>query len=149
MMNQPVAGNQDPVVKAFVGNEFGDEIFPISENKPFFDIVLAKRNVKPLYRMEFPEEICPLLPSTKVPAVLTCNSKTWETTLIGDRECKKFERDSWRKFVTDNNLKFDDCLVFQIMERCTDEIKFAVQILRGEFPSELEDLVAANTVNID
>ncbi|KAK3015425.1 hypothetical protein RJ639_006543 [Escallonia herrerae] len=116
-----------------------DEFWPLS-GKPYFDVVLTKSHVKPGYHLVFPAKMTPVLPSTTVPAVVTYRGKTWETIFYGDRASKRFDV-SWKNFVNDNDLKVGDALVFELVDSSTTLVKFRVQILRGDFPSELLEKV--------
>ncbi|KAF5187770.1 hypothetical protein FRX31_022640 [Thalictrum thalictroides] len=80
-----------------------------------------------------------LLPKAKVPVVLNCRNKNWHMLYHGDKDghSRYFDSVGWRKFATDNKLKLGDGCVFELIECSSKRIKFRVQILDGEFPSEL------------
>ncbi|KAL6137367.1 hypothetical protein ACLB2K_062659 [Fragaria x ananassa] len=114
----------------------GEEFWPLS-GKPFFDIILTKSHVKPIYQMGIPAELDPILPSGSIHTVLVYGDKSWEMTYNGEKRHKQFNRKSWGAFVDENNLKAGDALVFELMECNSTQIGFRVQILRGDIPQEL------------
>ena len=92
-----------------------------------------------------------LLPPVDVPVIFTYCGKKWETLYtIVPREGRGHSlRTSirWRKFVTDNNLKEGDACVFELSECSNTLVKIRVQILRGDFPSQLLNGVSGLTSN--
>ncbi|KAF8412792.1 hypothetical protein HHK36_000762 [Tetracentron sinense] len=122
-----------------------DEFWPLS-GKPYFHCILTKSNVKSGYQLILPVKMHPMLPSALVPVVLTCQNKNWEMLYYGDRNFKRFDP-SWRKFVSDNNLKIGDACVFELMECSSKIIKFRVQILNGEIPFEFLSRVNGETLD--
>ncbi|XP_048447787.1 B3 domain-containing protein Os04g0386900 isoform X2 [Pyrus x bretschneideri] len=113
----------------------GDEFWPLSE-KPFFEVVITKANVKPSYQMVIPAKFQQTLPSCSIPTVLTFGGKNWEMTYTHGSGQRKFDT-NWREFVNDNNLKVGDACVFELLECSSTKLVFRVQILRGDIPSEL------------
>ena len=83
-----------------------------------------------------------------MPVTLTCSGKSWETIYLGKGLCfNKFSPSGWKTFVVDNMLKVGDFCVFELME-CSDiALNFKVQILRGDFPSVLENKEAGTIYN--
>ncbi|KAI4371869.1 hypothetical protein MLD38_010169 [Melastoma candidum] len=117
----------------------GDESGHLS-GKPFFDVILSKSHLHPLYALYFPSEINKVLPPTEVAtAVLTNKDRKWnvEHRMTGSRG--RFDRASWREFVVDNRLKEGDGLVFEVMECTVDKLEFKVHILRDETPPEIAE----------
>ena len=88
----------------------------------------------------------PLVPSAVIPAVLLHQDKKWEMTFIGDHRTHKRFDPGWKTFINDNNLKTGDACVFELMECNTSNIKFRVQILRGDIPFTLLDRVNGETL---
>ncbi|XP_050280742.1 B3 domain-containing protein Os04g0386900-like [Quercus robur] len=116
--------------------------WPLS-GKPYFDIVLAKSHVKPLYQMGVPAKLHSIIPSLVVPTVLTYCGKNWEMSCNGtQRTHKKFDS-GWRAFINDNNLKVGDACVFELIERSSKKLVFRVQILRGDIPPEFQGKVSS------
>lgn len=115
----------------------GDEFWPLSGN-PFFDVVLSKSHLKPLYQMMIPSKLHPILPSCSILTVLTFAGKSWEMTWNGSHKTtKSLDRKSWKAFIDDNNLKVGDGCVFELTECSSTRLVFRVQILRGDIPAEL------------
>ncbi|KAK9923833.1 hypothetical protein M0R45_032233 [Rubus argutus] len=119
----------------------GEEFWPLS-GKPYFDIILTKSHVKPLYQLGIPPKLDPILPSGSIPMVLTFGDKSWEMTYNGEKRHKLLDRQSWGAFVDENNLKAGDGLVFELKECNKTKIIFRVQILRGDIPDELLEMAA-------
>ncbi|OIT29506.1 PREDICTED: B3 domain-containing protein Os04g0386900-like [Nicotiana attenuata] len=121
------------------------EYWPLS-GKPYVDMILTKTTVKPFYGMYLPRKMNKELPAAGAPAVLTCGRKKWDMFYYSNYN--KFSAE-WKKFVDDNDLKVGDGLVFELSECSTNKIHFKVQILRGDFPSELlpEDEEGATDAN--
>ncbi|XP_060217879.1 uncharacterized protein LOC132645113 [Lycium barbarum] len=122
------------------------EYWPLS-GKPYVDMILSKSSVKPLYNLYIPKKMTDELPSDGAPVVLSCGRKKWDMFYGG--KCNQKFSGEWRKFVDDNNLKEGDGLVFELSECSASKIHFRVQILRGDFPSELvpKDVAGANHDN--
>ncbi|XP_057497147.1 B3 domain-containing protein Os06g0112300-like isoform X3 [Actinidia eriantha] len=116
-----------------------DEFWPLS-GKPYFHVFVVKSHLKPLYQLVFPKKMYSLLPCSRVPVVLTYCGKKWEMVYYGDSNPKRFDR-NWKKFAIDTDLKLGDACVFEIVEFSSSNLKFRVQILRGEFPSQLMERV--------
>ncbi|PRQ56911.1 putative transcription factor B3-Domain family [Rosa chinensis] len=112
----------------------GDEFWPLS-GKPFFDIILTKSHVKPIYEIEIPAKLDPILPAgASVPMVLSFADKSWDMTY---NEIKLVDRHLWRAFVDDNSLKAGDGCIFELTRCDSTKVVFKVQILRGDIPAEL------------
>ncbi|PIA36148.1 hypothetical protein AQUCO_03400215v1 [Aquilegia coerulea] len=101
--------------------------------------IVSKNQVRPPYQMFIQSRMYPLLPNAKVPVVLNCRKKNWHMLYYGDKEGRSryFDSVGWRKFVTDNELKIGDGCTFELIECSSKSIEFRVQILDGDFPSEL------------
>ncbi|GMP42158.1 hypothetical protein CsSME_00011985 [Camellia sinensis var. sinensis] len=123
-----------------------DEFWPLS-GKPYFHVFLAKSQLKPLYQLHLPVKAQPVLPSSRIPVVLTYRGKNWEIILHGDSSRKRFDPPSWRTFASDNDLKVGDACLFELVEFSSSNHKFRVQILRGDFPSVLLERVNGETPN--
>ncbi|KAI8545640.1 hypothetical protein RHMOL_Rhmol07G0055500 [Rhododendron molle] len=115
-----------------------DEFWPLS-GKPYFSVVLSQSQ-------SLPVKIGRALPSSSVPLILSCCGKNWDMVYLGERSQGKLNS-GWKTFVHDNNLKVGDACVFELMESGSDVIRFRVQILRGDFPPELEERVNGETSN--
>ncbi|KAK9273220.1 hypothetical protein L1049_018027 [Liquidambar formosana] len=120
----------------------GDEFWPLS-GKPYFHIILTRSHVKPLYQMVIPAKIHSVLPSATIPVVLTYRDKNWEAVYHGEHRSHKRFNHSWKTFVNDNNLKTGDACVFELMECNSRNLKFRVQVLRGDIPSKLLDKLSS------
>lgn len=119
----------------------GEETWPLS-GKPYFDVILAKSHVRPLYQMGVPTKLHQMIPSLVIPTVLTYRGKNWKMTYYGSaRTHKKFDN-GWRAFINDNDLNAGDACVFELMECSNKKLVFRVQILRGDIPSEFIDKVS-------
>ncbi|CAL5331002.1 unnamed protein product [Camellia sinensis] len=123
-----------------------DEFWPLS-GKPYFHVFLSKSQLKPLYQLHLPVKAHPVLPSSRIPVVLTYRGKNWEIILHGDSSRKRFDPPSWRTFASDNDLKVGDACLFELVEFSSSNHKFRVQILRGDFPSVLLERVNGETPN--
>ncbi|TMW93522.1 hypothetical protein EJD97_011545 [Solanum chilense] len=88
------------------------------------------------------------LPFAGAPAVLTYGGKKWNLFYGGAKTKYKFST-GWEVFADDNNLKEEDELVFELSECNPDKIELKIQILREDFPPELdpEDVEGINTDN--
>ncbi|XP_071701139.1 B3 domain-containing protein Os04g0386900-like [Rutidosis leptorrhynchoides] len=114
-----------------------DESWPLTD-KPYFIQVLRQKNVARLFQLEIPPEVSDKLPTKSVPAQLLYRGNTWNLLLGDQKPKKKVDKHGWTKFVTDNNLKAGDACVFELMDgKLTNLVKFRVQILKDDFPSEL------------
>ncbi|XP_058225114.1 B3 domain-containing protein Os04g0386900-like isoform X2 [Rhododendron vialii] len=118
-----------------------DEFWPLSE-KPYFSIVLSQSQLNG--HLSLPVKIGRALPSSSVPLILSCCGKNWDMVYLGERSQGKLNS-GWKTFARDNNLKVGDACVFELMESGSDVIRFRVQILRGDFPPELEERVNGET----
>ncbi|XP_050387012.1 B3 domain-containing protein Os04g0386900-like [Argentina anserina] len=115
----------------------GDEFWPLS-GKPYFDVILTKSHVKPIYQMEIPPKLDSVLPAgNSVPMVLSFGEKSWEMTFSETKRLKLVDRHSWKSFVDDNSLKAGDGCVFELISCDSTKVLFKVQILRGDIPAEL------------
>ncbi|XP_059645529.1 B3 domain-containing protein Os04g0386900-like [Cornus florida] len=124
-----------PVSSPTTTGSENDEFFPLS-GRPSFHVVLIKAHLKPSYQMFLPTKMHPVLPCATIPVVLSYRGKNWEMVYYGDRSGKRFDS-NWKTFIIDNDLKLGDACVFELMECNSKNVKFRVQILRGDFPSEL------------
>nr|XP_015895205.1 B3 domain-containing protein Os04g0386900-like [Ziziphus jujuba var. spinosa] len=119
----------------------GDEEFwPLSEKKPFFNVIMSKSHVKPICILALPLRIHSKLPcETTIPTLLKYRGKTWKATYHGGNHHspspKRLDSNSWRQFVSDNDLKVGDGCVFQLLHSSSSKLVFRVQILRGDIPS--------------
>ncbi|WJX75919.1 hypothetical protein P8452_59402 [Trifolium repens] len=120
-----------------------DGIKPLS-GKPYFHVIISKSHLRPRYAVGPSSNICSTLPFVAVPTILNCRGKSWEMIYNGQKQgqnrCKQFDTNGWGNFVKDNNLKFGDACVFELMENSKDKIVFEVQILRGNPPFELSGI---------
>ncbi|XP_010276852.1 PREDICTED: B3 domain-containing protein Os04g0386900-like isoform X2 [Nelumbo nucifera] len=111
-----------------------NKISPLSGN-PYFYCILTKSHFKPLYQVVLPSKLQQYLPSAMVPVELTFRNKSWKMYYYGDRGCKRFNM-AWRHFVIDNKLKIGDGCVFELMESSPNILRFKVQVLNGDLPSD-------------
>ncbi|WOH14548.1 hypothetical protein DCAR_0934067 [Daucus carota subsp. sativus] len=115
-----------------------DEFWPLSD-KPNFNLVVKKTQLKPQYTLYVPAKMSNELPTSDVPVVLTYRGKKWKTRSFvyprGDHTLRTSIR--WREFVIDNNLQEGDACVFELAECSESLMEIKVQILRGDFPSQL------------
>lgn len=93
----------------------------------------------------FPAKLHPDLPAKTVPAVVTCRGKAWDMMFLGGSTKRRLDTQSWKKFASENNLKVGDALFWEVMENGDEKVTFKVQIIRGDFPSELEARVNGKT----
>ncbi|CDP19806.1 unnamed protein product [Coffea canephora] len=121
-----------------------DELSPLSE-EPFYHHVVSFSHVNKLCHMVFPSRLRSDLPSKTVPAVVTCRGKSWEMTFLGGSQKLRFEVQSWKRFASDNGLKVGDAIFWELMESSDEKVSFKVQIIRGDFPSELQAQVNGET----
>ncbi|KAJ3672611.1 hypothetical protein LUZ60_007332 [Juncus effusus] len=81
-----------------------------------------------------------LLKNARIRVTLSIRNKTWEMNYTLDGKQNKFDK-GWKAFALDNKLKTGDGLVFELIDgtNLTDltELKFRVQILRGDLPPEI------------
>ncbi|PIA58646.1 hypothetical protein AQUCO_00500533v1 [Aquilegia coerulea] len=118
-----------------------EEHWPLSDDKPYFHVVFLKSQVSGIYQLVLPTKMSSILPQAVVPVVLTRLDKNWKMNYIGEGLSHKRFDSGWKNFVIDNNLKVGDGCVFELSECSKDCLKFRVQILEGDFPSELLDRV--------
>ncbi|KAL8113383.1 hypothetical protein AgCh_020633 [Apium graveolens] len=125
---------KDPIEEE--GSE--DEFWPLS-GKPSFNIIVKKTQLKPQYMLYVPAKLTVSLPKLDIPVVFTFGGKKWETrSYVYRREGNTWRTSiKWREFVIDNHLKEGDACVFELTEFNNQLIKIKVQILRGDFPSQL------------
>ncbi|XP_023755091.1 B3 domain-containing protein Os04g0386900 [Lactuca sativa] len=125
-----------------------DEFWPLS-GKPYFYVVLNKLHLATRFQMTFPRRLSEKLPVAMVSAKIVCRGKVWDLVYIGDQGTKKFENQTWEKFVIDNNLAVGDVCLFELMEGSVNGgiVKFKVQILRDNFPSELVEKAEGHNMN--
>lgn len=89
--------------------------------------------------MQFlPAKIYDFIPRKEISAVLMCNGKEWEMVCYGSQTKGKRLNTQWKHFVDDNVLKVGDACVFELMVCTTEQLKFRVQILRGDIPLALQ-----------
>lgn len=81
-----------------------------------------------------PAKMYDILPSKDVPAVFTCKGKEWEMAYHGGRTKGKRFSLEWKRFADDNDLHVGDACVFELMVCTARQLKFHVQILRGDIP---------------
>ncbi|CAB4269161.1 unnamed protein product [Prunus armeniaca] len=141
-MGEPQMGDL-PISNSVIELE-GDEFWPLSE-KPFFDVVLTKTTVKPMYHLVVPGKFSATLPSCTIPTILTFRGKNWEMIYHGSSSYKRL--DNWKVFAIDNNLKVGDACVFEQLECSSTRLVFRVQILRGDIPSEFLDKLDGDNVD--
>lgn len=131
--------------------EAEDEFWPLS-GKPYFGVIIGKTQIKPLYQLNVPAKMHRVLPHVVLPVVLNYCGKSWKMVYYGDNAHKRFDP-RWKYFVIDNNLKVGDACVFELTECSNSKLKFRVQILRGDFPSELltkaKGVTSNAPINID
>ncbi|WOL18282.1 B3 domain-containing protein [Canna indica] len=124
-----------------------ERISPLS-GKPFFSSVMSKSHVQAPHQLVLPRSIWPFLPSNRVHSTLCCQGKKWEMTYFGYQRQKRFDA-GWKHFVMDNNLKIGDGCVFELMD--DKNLKFKVQILRGDLPPEFVEngMISGKPILID
>ncbi|RZC58055.1 hypothetical protein C5167_005360 [Papaver somniferum] len=66
--------------------------------------------------------------------------------ILGKTQLHNMFDSSWKHFVHDNNLRFEDGCVFELTEHRDNCINFRIQILDGDIPSELLDRVEGQTI---
>ncbi|KAL3624571.1 hypothetical protein CASFOL_031239 [Castilleja foliolosa] len=115
-----------------------EEIYYLTEESPFFDLVLQKSHVNPPWQLNLPANWLPMLPNEVVPVVLKHGGKSWTVHYIPIRP--RFDS-KWKNFVVDNELKIGDACVFEFIDRSPKNPTFKVHILRDEWPPELKALV--------
>ncbi|KAG5538926.1 hypothetical protein RHGRI_019468 [Rhododendron griersonianum] len=120
-----------------------DEFWPLS-GKPYFSVVLSHTQVNGL--LSLPVKIVRALPSSSVLVILSYCGKNWDMVYLGGHSLKRLDS-GWKTFAHDNDLKVGDACVFELMESSSDVFRFRVQILRGDFPPELEERVNGETSN--
>ncbi|KAK1401389.1 putative transcription factor B3-Domain family [Heracleum sosnowskyi] len=114
-----------------------DEFWPLS-GKPNFNMIVKKTQLKPQYILYVPAKLSDSLPTHDVPVVFTYGGKKWETRSYVYRRGNTWRTSiKWREFVIDNNLNEGDACVFEFTESNNKLIRVKVQILRGDFPSQL------------
>ncbi|KAL3832875.1 hypothetical protein ACJIZ3_007611 [Penstemon smallii] len=116
--------------------------FAFLSKEPFHDVILMKSHVMPSCCLHFPFRIYHRLPSKDLPAIISCNGKTWNVIYRGDAKIRGFKASSWKKFVEDNNLKTDDALVFEHTATDDTKVEFQVHILRSDIHPKLKELIA-------
>ncbi|KAI3505541.1 hypothetical protein L1887_27673 [Cichorium endivia] len=124
------------------------EFWPLS-GKPYFYVVLTKIHLATKFQMAFPRRLTEKLPAAMVSAKIICRGNVWDLVYIGDQGTKKFENETWEKFVNDNKLGLGDVCVFELMEGGLNcgLVVFKVQILRDDFPCELVEKAEGNNMN--
>ncbi|KAL4565075.1 hypothetical protein LXL04_029157 [Taraxacum kok-saghyz] len=144
LLMDPSPNTQSATAKTHENAEF----WPLS-GKPYFYVVLNKLHLATRFQLAFPRKLSEKLPAAMVSAKIVCKGKVWDLVYIGDQGTKKFENETWGKFVMDNNLAVGDVCVFELMEAGFNGgiVKFKVQILRDDFPSELVEKAEGNNMN--
>ncbi|CAK7341729.1 unnamed protein product [Dovyalis caffra] len=112
----------------------GDEFWPLS-GKPYFRAIIGKVYLRRPYQLVLPAKMHPALPSGVVPTYLTYKGKEWK--MLYHKGHTSRYNGGWKSFEIDNNLKIGNGCVFELMECSKERLKFRVQILRGDIPSEL------------
>ncbi|XP_019168271.1 PREDICTED: B3 domain-containing protein Os04g0386900-like [Ipomoea nil] len=120
--------------------KFNDEPIEPLSGMPFYDFVLSKEK-----RMMFPAKMNSVLPNGTVPAVITYGKRTWSTTLHGEKKRKGLDYKTWKKFLNRNKLRFGDGLILEVMQSSQELVKFKAQILRADFPAQLEPKITGGT----
>ncbi|KAJ4951332.1 hypothetical protein NE237_028164 [Protea cynaroides] len=120
------------------------EFVPLS-GKAYFHCIIAKSHLKPSYQLELPVRMCSILPSSLVPVVLTRKNRNWEMQYYGNKRKHRCFDIGWRSFAIDNKLKIGDGCVFDLMECSSEIVKFRIQILNGEIPSEFRSGINGET----
>ncbi|KAI3828572.1 hypothetical protein L1987_02676 [Smallanthus sonchifolius] len=137
-MKKPAVHQRDP------------DFWPLS-GKPYFYVVLRNSHLGKTYRMTIPRNLAEKLPVARIRAKIVYRGKVWDLLYLGDQgitNCR-LENQTWAKFVTDNNLEVGDACVFELMEGNSNSksIKFKLQILKDEFPTELVEKAEGGNVN--
>lgn len=91
----------------------------------------AKPSLLTLMIQVIPRSFHQFLPQASVPVVFSCRNKTWKMRYSGQLALKRINT-GWRQFAVDNNLKVGDGCVYELMD--SENLRFRVQILRGEVP---------------
>ncbi|KAI3703575.1 hypothetical protein L1987_73762 [Smallanthus sonchifolius] len=146
----PSPSNVDRRMKKPADHQRDPDFWPLS-GKPYFYVVLRNSHLAKTYRMNIPRNLAEKLPVARVPAKIVYRGKVWDLLYLGDQgitNCR-LENQTWAKFVTDNNLEVGDACVFELMEGNSNSksIKFKLQILKDEFPTELVDKAEGGNVN--
>ncbi|CAH1427387.1 unnamed protein product [Lactuca virosa] len=105
-----------------------DEFWPLS-GKPYFYVVLNKLHLATRFQMTFPRRLSEKLPAAMVSAKIVYRGKVWDLVYIGDQ--------------------VGDVCLFDLMEGSVHGgiVKFKVQILRDNFPSELVEKAEGHNMN--
>ncbi|KAL2524387.1 TF-B3 domain-containing protein [Abeliophyllum distichum] len=109
--------------------------------EPFYNLVLSKSNIHPLYDMSFPPTLDSLLPSTTVLSIIRSFGKMWEVKFLEKGDLRALIPVGERKFVDDNNLVARDAIVFELLESTSIKVVFKVQILICTIPPKLQELI--------
>lgn len=80
-----------------------------------------------------------ILPKKNVQTTLIRGQSSWEVTYSVKGTQKRFDIPGWTQFVVANSLKVGDACVFELMECSNTAMTLKVQVLRGDFPSSLQD----------
>ncbi|KAI7741318.1 hypothetical protein M8C21_024840 [Ambrosia artemisiifolia] len=123
------------------GGERDPDFWPLSSKKPYFNVVIKNTHLGKTFRMSIPRGLYEKLPAAKIPAKIVYKGKVWDLFYIGNQgaiNCR-FENQTWERFATENKLEVGDVCVFELMQGCSNStsIKFRLQILKDEFPTEL------------
>ncbi|KAL8155207.1 hypothetical protein AgCh_000549 [Apium graveolens] len=119
-------------------NASEDEFWPLS-GKPCFNVILKKSHMRPTYTLYVPAKVSASLPPFAGPLVFKYRGKEWKIPYTVETKEGRTWRTTikWRDFATENHLKEGDACVFELTERSNAGIKIRVQLLRGDFPSQL------------
>lgn len=96
-----------------------------------------------------PAKVCASIPPFTGTLFFTNRGKEWKTPYnVVDQKGRTWKASiKWRDFAIDNHLKEGDACVFELTERSNTVIKFRVQILKGDFPSQLLNSVDGVTAD--
>ncbi|KAK1401395.1 B3 domain-containing protein [Heracleum sosnowskyi] len=117
-------------------NACEEEFWPLS-GQPCFNVILRKTHMRPTYTLYLPAKVSASLPPFTGPLFLTYRGKKWKIPYTVDRKEGRRTTIKWRDFAIDNQLKEGDACVFELTECSNTGIKIRVQILKGDFPSQL------------
>ncbi|CAH9118211.1 unnamed protein product [Cuscuta europaea] len=141
--NTAKAGARLPSNPTSITPQFEDvPVQPLS-GRPFCGFIISKK--RPIPQMVFPPEMNSELPNGSVPAVITYGKNTWKTTLCVNKNKKSLDSSTWKDFLQNNNVRHGDGLILEVMEIDKDLVKLEAQILRGDFPAELDVQISGGT----
>lgn len=72
--------------------------------------------------------------------VLTHGDKVWNMKYDGSDKRHTFDYQGWKRFAADNNLKYKDACIFEVLESSSTIVRLRVVILRyvKDLPPELD-----------